>query len=73
MRDPLEMRGGVHQQNYGSRQREGLRLRMTTAAADAAVVVVTVVVAVVVVVVVVVLCVVDVSPNCIRVYTNARM
>lgn len=27
---PLEMRGGVHQQNYGSRQREGSRLRMTT-------------------------------------------
>lgn len=28
-RNPLEMRGGVHQQNYGSRQREGSRLRRT--------------------------------------------
>lgn len=28
-RNPLEMRGGLHQQNYGSRQREGSRLRMT--------------------------------------------
>lgn len=56
VREPLEMRGGVHQQNYGSRQLEGLRLRMTTVAATAVVVVTAAAADADVVVVVVVAC-----------------